>query len=125
MMPLEQVQTEQVILTESAATAVQALMNQRNLQGYALRVYVSGGGCSGKQYGMALDGNVRAQDSVYDQHGIKLVVDEGSIGYLRGATVDYVESETGSGFKIDNPNSISSCGCSSGGSGDSCGCNHN
>jgi iron-sulfur cluster assembly protein len=130
MMPLEQTQTDQMVetvtLTESAATAVQSLMDKRNLQGYALRVYVSGGGCSGMQYGMALDGNVGQTDSVFEQHGIKLVVDEVSIDYLRGSTVDYVDTETGSGFKIDNPNAVSSCGCSSGESGGSCGCgNHN
>jgi len=129
---LEQTQVEQVVLTEPAAMAVQELLKKRNLedQGYALRVFVSGGGCSGFQYGMALEGNIREQDTVTEQHGVKVVVDEISIGYLRGATVDYVDEIMGSGFKISNPNAVSSCGCGNsfrtsgeaGGSGGGCGC---
>ncbi len=122
---LEQTQTDQVTLTESAAAAVQDLFAKRNLQGYALRVFVSGGGCSGFQYGMALEGNVREQDIVTEQHGVKVVVDEVSIGYLHGATVDYINEATGSGFKIQNPNALASCGCGSSrssGEGGGCGC---
>lgn len=105
--------TAQINVTLNAANAVRDLLEKRNLQNYALRVYIAGGGCSGYQYGMALEGNVRDQDLVFDQHGIKLVVDEVSIEYLKGATIDYVEDVMASGFKIDNPNAISSCGCGS------------
>lgn len=123
-------QTDQVTLTESAAKAVSDLLAKRNLEGYALRVYISGGGCSGFQYGMALDENIRDTDMVYDQHGVKLIIDEVSIDYLRGATVDFVEEVMGSGFKITNPNAVSSCGCGSSfrtkdsaeSEGGSCGC---
>jgi iron-sulfur cluster assembly protein len=108
---IEQTDTGIVSLTESAAGAVQELMAKRDLQGYALRVFISGGGCSGFQYGMALEGNPRAQDTIFEQHGVKLVVDEVSIQYLRGATVDYVDELMGSGFKIHNPNAVSTCGC--------------
>ncbi len=115
MTTLDQTQTEQIAeqiaLTESAATAVQDLMARRNLADHALRVFVSGGGCSGLQYGMAFEGRVRDEDTIFEQHGVKIVVDEVSINYLRGATVDYVEEMMGSGFKISNPNAVSTCGC--------------
>jgi iron-sulfur cluster assembly protein len=128
----EQIKTDIINLTPAAAEAVQELLAKRDLEGYALRVFVSGGGCSGFQYGMALEGNPRENDLVSEQHGVKLVVDEVSINYLAGATVDYVDEIMGSGFKIENPNAVASCGCgnsfrtsndpgySSGGGG--CGC---
>jgi iron-sulfur cluster assembly protein len=98
-------------VTASAAEAVKSLLEKRELEGYALRVYVQGGGCSGFQYGMALDNNFREEDTVVEEHGVKVVVDEISIGYMRGASIDYVEDVMGSGFKIENPNALSSCGC--------------
>lgn len=108
---IEETKIEFVTLTPPAIQAVRDLMNKRNLEGYALRVFVSGGGCSGFQYGMALENNIRAEDMVDEFDGVKVVVDEVSIEYLRGAKVDYIEDVMGSGFKIDNPNSVSSCGC--------------
>jgi iron-sulfur cluster assembly accessory protein len=112
-MLLEQVQTDFVQLSPAAAEAVQALLAKRNLTGYGLRVFISGGGCSGYQYGMALENNIRETDLVAEMHGVKIVIDEVSIDYLRGASVDYVEDVMGSGFKIENPNAVSSCGCGS------------
>jgi iron-sulfur cluster assembly protein len=109
----DQTQTDFISLTPSAVQAVRDLLDKRDLEGYALRVFVSGGGCSGLQYGMALEGNIRDQDFSFEHDGVKVVVDEVSIDYLRGATVDYVENLMGSGFKIENPNAISSCGCGS------------
>ena len=108
-------QTETITLTPSANNAVRDLLEKRDLDAseYALRVFVSGGGCSGMQYGMALEANIRPEDQTYEHDGIKVVVDEVSINYLRGATVDYVESVMGSGFKIDNPNAVEGCGCGS------------
>ncbi len=113
-----QTKTEVISLTPAAVSAVKDMLTERNLEGYALRVFVSGSGCSGLSYGMALDNNIRAQDLSCDFDSVKVVVDEVSIDYLRGATVDYVQNETGSGFAIDNPNQMSSCGCGS----DSSGC---
>ena len=112
MLP-EQTQTELITLTPAAADAVRGLLEKRNLEGYALRVFISGGGCSGFQYGMALEANIRENDLLAEFNGVKVVVDEVSIEYLRGASVDYVEDVMGSGFKIENPNAISSCGCGS------------
>jgi len=103
--------TTQVTLTTAAAEAVSEILTKKNLPGYALRLYISGGGCSGYQYGLALDSNIRAEDTVIESGGIKLIVDEVSINYLQGATVDYVEGMTGSGFKIINPNAITTCNC--------------
>jgi iron-sulfur cluster assembly accessory protein len=108
---LDQTQINQVMLTTSAAAAVQELLSKRDLPDYALRVYISGGGCSGFQYGMALDGDIRDTDLLFEEHGVKLVVDEVSINYLRGATIDFVDELMGRGFKIENPNAISTCGC--------------
>jgi iron-sulfur cluster assembly protein len=109
----EQVQNDLITLTPSAVNAVRDLLSKRSLTGYALRVFISGGGCSGYQYGMALENNIREEDLSYDYDDVKVVVDEVSINYLRGATVDFVEDVMGSGFKIENPNAVSSCGCGS------------
>ena len=100
-------------LTVAAADAVKNLLKKRDLDGYALRVFVQGGGCSGFQYGMALEGNIREQDTVLEDHGVKVIIDEISIEYMRGASIDYVEDVLGSGFKIDYPNAASSGGCGS------------
>lgn len=112
-MDLIETQQAQIDLTPAAANAVQDLLAKRELENFALRVFVSGGGCSGFQYGMALEDNIRDTDIVSEQHGVKLVVDEISINYLNGATVDYVDEIMGSGFKIENPNAVSTCGCGS------------
>jgi iron-sulfur cluster assembly accessory protein len=109
----DQTQTEIVSLTPAAVDAVRELLKKRDLENYALRIFVSGGGCSGFQYGMALEGNIREQDLTSQFDDVKVVVDEISIDYLRGATVDYVDDLMGSGFKIENPNAISTCGCGS------------
>jgi len=125
--------TQVIELTPSAAEAVKDLMAKKNLEGYALRVFVQGGGCSGFQYGMALDNRILENDTAAEYHGVKVLVDEMSMNYLRGATVDFVDEMMGSGFKITNPNAVSSCGCgqsfrtseggedSGGGCGGSCG----
>jgi iron-sulfur cluster assembly protein len=107
------IQTDGITLTSAATEAVRDLLQKRNLEGYALRVFISGGGCSGFQYGMALDSNPRETDLTFEQDGVKVLVDDVSIDYLRGATVDFVENLMGGGFKIENPNAISSCGCGS------------
>lgn len=110
---LQEHQTAQITLTPAAAQAVKELLEKRNLEGYALRVFISGGGCSGYQYGMALEDNIRETDILSEQFGIRVVVDEISINYLAGATIDYVDELMGSGFKIENPNAVATCGCGS------------
>ena len=77
-----------------------------------LRVGVRGGGCSGFQYALAFD-TERDGDQVFEDHGLRLLVDGPSLPYVRGAVVDYVEGLQGAGFKVDNPNVIAACGCGS------------
>lgn len=110
-MLLDNTTTTEITLTPPAIQAIKDLLQKRDLVDYGLRVYVSGGGCSGFQYGMALDNNIRDLDTVFESDGVKTIVDEVSIQYLSGATIDYVDDLMGSGFKIENPNAISSCGC--------------
>jgi iron-sulfur cluster assembly protein len=106
--------TEAITFTPLAANAVREIMSRRKLSGYALRLFISGGGCSGYQYGLALDNRNRSEDFVTVTNGIKLVVDEVSIKYLHGAMVDYVPGEAENGFRIINPNPISACNCDQG-----------
>ncbi|MBC8496676.1 MAG: iron-sulfur cluster insertion protein ErpA [Chloroflexi bacterium] len=120
---------EVISLTPAAADAVRDLFAKRELEDYALRVFVQGSGCSGLQYGMALENNFREQDTVVDSNGVNVVVDEVSLQYLAGSTVDFVEDVTGSGFKVENPNAADGCGYgdsysseSSACGGGSCGC---
>jgi iron-sulfur cluster assembly protein len=107
----QDVQSDEIVLTEAAAEAVRGLLSDRNLTDHALRVFIAGGGCSGYQYGMALEGEPRETDMVISQHGVQVVVDDVSVNYLRGATIDFVNDVMASGFKIDNPNASSACGC--------------
>ncbi len=126
-----EVEVAQVLtVTPAAVNVIQSLLEQRSIPGYALRVFVSGGGCSGLQYGMAFEESPRDFDAVVDTDGIRLVVDPTSLMYLEGATIDYVDSLMGGGFRIENPNAVSTCGCghsfhtkdSADAEGDSCGC---
>jgi iron-sulfur cluster assembly accessory protein len=110
-MQTELVQTDLVSLTPAAADAVRDLLAKRNLENYGLRIFISGGGCSGFQYGLALENNIRENDMTYEINGVRMVVDEVSIDYLHGASIDYVDELMGSGFKITNPNAVSTCGC--------------
>lgn len=110
-MTLPEQTTAVLTLTPAAVAAVKELLAKRNLEGYALRVFVSGGGCAGFQYGMALDPEVRPTDVRLDCDGVTVVVDEISVEYLRGAIIDYVEDLMGSGFRIENPNAVATCGC--------------
>lgn len=128
-------ETPTISLSVAAADAVKNILAERNLSGYALRVYVAGGGCCGMNFGMALDNNIREVDTTFELNGVQLVVDEVSIDYLRGASIDFVNDPVrGSGFAVDSPmaKSSGSCSCgsnsSAGGScgcgGGSCGCNN-
>jgi iron-sulfur cluster assembly accessory protein len=103
--------TTVIQLTESAALRVQRLMEEKDLQSHALRVFVSGGGCSGFQYGMAFEPDARENDVRISFESLDVVIDPMSYGYLAGATIDYVEDLMGGGFSITNPNAVSTCGC--------------
>ena len=119
---------ETITLSQAAAEAVKNILAERNLEGYALRVYVAGGGCCGVNFGMALDNNIRDVDTAFEANGVKVVVDEVSIDYLRGARIDFVNDPVrGSGFAVDSPSAKShdhahdEGGCACGGS---CSCNN-
>jgi iron-sulfur cluster assembly protein len=106
-----EIDTSLLTLTPSAVGRVRSMLQERNLPEHALRVFVTGGGCSGLRYGMALEGAPAETDARYSFDGVRVVVDPYSIDYLRGATIDYVEDLMGGGFKIENPNAQKSCGC--------------
>lgn len=110
---LDETKTETITITTAAANTVRDLLAQKNVPDYGLRVFVSGGGCSGMQYGMALEAEARPYDHVIEQDGIQIFVDPTSMMYLSNATIDYEDSLMGGGFKIENPNAVSSCGCGS------------
>ena len=105
------IDTSLLSLTPSAVGRVRSLLQERNLPEHALRVFVTGGGCSGLRYGMALEGEPAETDAQYSFDGVRVVVDPSSGDYLRGATIDYVEDLMGGGFKIENPQAQKSCGC--------------
>ncbi len=128
---LEQITTQTISLSPAASQAVQNILAEKNLEGYALRIYVSSGGCCGAQFGMALDDNIREIDTTFESNGVQVVIDEASIDFLRGANVDYVnDPQRGAGFVVDSPNvkthnhshgdsAEGACAC-----GGSCACNN-
>ena len=100
-------------VTHPATEQLTKIMDEKGLDGYALRVFVSGGGCSGLSYGMTFAEEADVGDQMFDSSGLKLVVDMGSIQYLDGAEIDYIDSLMGGGFRIENPNAVKSCACGS------------
>ncbi len=98
-------------LTESAAGKVQALLANEENDAVHLRVFVSGGGCSGYQYGFSLDTQVNDNDAQLESQGVKMLVDPASMDLLNGSEIDYQESLQGSSFVIRNPNASGTCGC--------------
>jgi iron-sulfur cluster assembly protein len=119
-----------ISLSAAASDAVKNILTERNLEGYALRVYVAGGGCCGVNFGMALDNNIRDVDTTFEANGVQVVVDEVSIDYLRGAKIDFINDPVrGAGFAVDSPSAQrhehghahGEGGCACGGS---CSCNN-
>jgi iron-sulfur cluster assembly protein len=100
-----------VTLSERAASEVKGLLEQQQKPDAMLRVFVAGGGCSGFQYGMSLEEEASEGDQTFDVSGVKVIIDPRSAMYMDGAEIDYVDSMMGGGFKIDNPQAASSCGC--------------
>jgi iron-sulfur cluster assembly accessory protein len=104
--------TVPVSLTESAAAKIKQLMAEEPAgEAVVLRVAIQGGGCSGFQYGLGFDRGAEHGDHELELHGVRVVVDPFSAPYLVGASIDFVDGIQESGFKIDNPNASSSCGC--------------
>jgi iron-sulfur cluster insertion protein len=99
--------------TDSAATKVKQLIDEEGNAELKLRVFVTGGGCSGFQYGFTFDETTNDDDTVMEKGGVTLLIDPMSYQYLVGAEIDYTESVEGAQFVIKNPNATSTCGCGS------------
>lgn len=102
-----------LVFTDSAAAKVKALVEDEGNDNLKLRVFITGGGCSGFQYGFSFDESVSDDDTVVEKAGVTLVVDPMSFQYLVGAEIDYTEGLEGSHFVIRNPNATTTCGCGS------------
>jgi len=104
---------ESIIFTETAATKVSELIAEENNPDLKLRVYVTGGGCSGFKYGFTFDEEVNEDDTLVVKNGVTVLVDSMSVQYLIGAEIDYTDGLQGSQFVIRNPNASTTCGCGS------------
>lgn len=106
-------QEQPIIFTDSAALKVGSLLKDEENSDLNLRVYVTGGGCAGFQYGFSFDENKDDSDTVVIKHGVSLIVDPMSIQYLIGAEIDFQEDLQGARFVIKNPNANTTCSCGS------------
>jgi|TARA_B100001063_G_C16589864_1_gene465080 iron-sulfur cluster insertion protein len=102
-----------LVFTDAAANKVKNLIEEEKNDSLMLRVFVSGGGCSGFQYGFTFDENTQDGDTKVEKNGVTLLVDPMSFQYLTGAEIDYKEDLEGSQFVIKNPNATTTCGCGS------------
>lgn len=101
-----------ITVTEKAIGKVLEILEAQGQDDAGLRVYIAGGGCSGFKYGMAIDTEPSEEDQVFECGKLRVFVDNFSLPYLQGASVDYVDDALlGQGFKVENPNAVSSCGC--------------
>lgn len=98
-------------VSDRAAARLATLIAAENNSNLMFRISVSGGGCSGFQYGFSFDSDATADDLIFERHGVKVVIDETSLELLAGAEIDYVDELIGASFQIRNPNATSSCGC--------------
>src|ERR1700746_3255105 len=105
------IEERRIVLTENAARRIAMLKAQENAENALLRIAVSGGGCSGFQYGLSFDDQRNEGDFVFERDGVSVVIDGVSLDLLNGAEVDFVEDLMGASFQIRNPNAASSCGC--------------
>lgn len=102
-----------LVFTDAAASKVRQLIAEEGNDGLMLRVYITGGGCSGFQYGFKFDDTVNDGDTEVENEGVKVLVDPLSFQYLMGAEIDYKEDLSGAQFVINNPNATTTCGCGS------------
>jgi len=109
----ETIKSAPITLTANAIAKVKEIMGQQNTVPAGLRVSVVGGGCSGFSYSMAFENSAGMMDKTFTMDGLKVYVDATSVMYLNGCVVDYVETLEGAGFKFENPNVKSTCGCGS------------
>jgi len=109
----EGLEPDVLVFTDAAALKVSELIGEEGNANLKLRVFVSGGGCSGFQYGFTFDENEEEGDTCVEKHGVRLLIDPMSFQYLAGAEIDYKEDLEGAQFVIRNPNAQTTCGCGS------------
>jgi iron-sulfur cluster insertion protein len=109
----EQAELLPIQMTDAAANKVKSLITEEENPALKLRVYITGGGCSGFQYGFTFDEAINDGDTVIEKNGVTMVVDSMSLQYLIGGSVDYIEGLEGSRFLVTNPNATATCGCGS------------
>lgn len=100
-----------ISISDEAVAQLETFLEEQGTKGYALRVFVAPGGCSGLQYGMSVEEEVEEGDTVVEMKGVRLLVDEFSAMYLGGSEIDYVNSLMGGGFTVRNPNAVAGCAC--------------
>jgi iron-sulfur cluster insertion protein len=108
---MSEIEERSIVVTENAARRIAVLKTEEQAEDAFLRIAVSGGGCSGFQYGFTFDDQRNEDDFVFERDGIVVVVDDVSLGLLNGAELDFVEDLMGASFQVRNPNAASSCGC--------------
>jgi iron-sulfur cluster insertion protein len=108
---VSEIEARRIVVTENAARRIAVLRTEEQAENAFLRIAVSGGGCSGFQYGLTFDDQRNDDDFAFERDGVTVVVDDVSLGLLNGAEVDFVEDLMGASFRINNPNAASSCGC--------------
>tara|TARA_B100001094_G_scaffold307136_1_gene338565 strand:- start:4462 stop:4809 length:348 start_codon:yes stop_codon:yes gene_type:complete len=102
---------ESITLTKNAAKRVNAILNGEDKKGYALRVTVQGGGCSGMSYNLTFDNEQKEFDKIYKSKGVKILCDFKSWVYVKGTEIDFSDDLLSGGFKLNNPNANKTCGC--------------
>ena len=102
-----------VSLTDAAASKLRELTKEETSPEIGLRVYVYSGGCSGYRYGMMLEDQPSAEDSILQSNGLRVYIDANSVPLIKGSSIDYVDTLMGAGFTVVNPNAVSGCGCGS------------
>jgi iron-sulfur cluster insertion protein len=113
MSSVEEAMPSPLVFSEAAASKVKELIEEEGNDELKLRVFISGGGCSGFQYGFTFDEEIGEGDTIVENEGVKLLVDPMSFQYLSGAEIDYSEGMEGAQFVIRNPNAQTTCGCGS------------
>jgi iron-sulfur cluster insertion protein len=108
---MSEIEERSIVVTESAARRIAVLKTKEEVEKAFLRIAVSGGGCSGFQYGFTFDDRRNDDDFLFERDGVAVVVDDVSLGLLNGAELDFVEDLMGASFQVRNPNAASSCGC--------------
>ena len=111
--PEDEDMPDPLLFTDEAAAKVKSLIEEEDNDALMLRVFVSGGGCSGFQYGFTFDESITEGDTVVEKDGVKLLIDPMSFQYLVGGEIDYTEGLEGAQFVIRNPNATTTCGCGS------------